>query len=333
MIKENRNNTIDFLKFFAMICVVWIHVEVPLVNKLNNTSVYLVRNALDWAVPYFFAASGFLLYNKRPEQVFKYALKIFSLYISSSVILYILRVIIIVINSIIYGKSIIHPIISYTKNINLTNLIKGNAISGQLWFLMSLVISSLIFGTLLYFFSYRLILILSIIFQSLSVIGIFNVSILQYAEGFTLGLVWLSLGAYIHSKDFMHLNKKLYCILPLVFVFYVFENTIINSNYDWVFLTFLTGMIIYICKIKNIKASYVTKLGALSIGPYILHLGVYSIITNINSWFSLGYKDTSISFILFAIFICILISYLIWTPLNKYLIKPIERCFFNFFDL
>lgn len=75
--KHDRNNTLDILKLFASYMVVFIHVK--LYGEMGVATEALAR----FAVPFFFAISGFYSYKNTPAQLKNKAIHIFRLLISA----------------------------------------------------------------------------------------------------------------------------------------------------------------------------------------------------------------------------------------------------------
>lgn len=137
--KQDKNvNSIDLFKLLMAVAVVAIHTN-PIVNWTNQAAIKAVVIVEEWAVPFFFTASGFFLFRTMKEpyeteikRLDRYLVKIVKLYcvwtlISLPLTLY---------GYITSGNSIISCILSYVKYVVFVGKLYN---SYHLWYLLSLI--------------------------------------------------------------------------------------------------------------------------------------------------------------------------------------------------
>lgn len=137
--KQDENfNSIDLFKLLMAVAVVAIHTN-PIVNWTNQAAIKAVVIVEEWAVPFFFTASGFFLFRtmKEPyaaeiERVDRYIVRILKLYcvwtlMSLPLTLY---------GYITSGNGIISCVLSYVKYFLFVGKLYN---SYHLWYLLSLI--------------------------------------------------------------------------------------------------------------------------------------------------------------------------------------------------
>lgn len=142
-------NSIDLAKFICSILVVMIHCapfgSTETVNIITYLNFIIQHYLARIAVPFFFVASGFLLYRKTSVSNFntepsqKYIVHIFKLYVIWSLIYFPFAFY----NFFKDKKGIVHAILVYTRDIIFTGC-------GHLWYLNALIVAVIIVAFLLY---------------------------------------------------------------------------------------------------------------------------------------------------------------------------------------
>ena len=143
-IKYEVYNNLDIFKFIMAICVIAIHTH-PLENISNNIILQIYEEFVRLAVPFFFMASGFLLFNKinldeRDKALYKvrlFARKMLRMYVIWSVIYIPLAMY----NYFTTSKGVLSATILYVKDLI---FVGSHFYSWQLWYLLSSLYSSLL---------------------------------------------------------------------------------------------------------------------------------------------------------------------------------------------
>ena len=136
--KEKNFNSIDLFKFIMAVAVVAIHTN-PIVDWTNPVAIRIVVIVEEWAVPFFFTASGFFLfygmekpYKAQMKRIDQYIIKIIKMYCAWTLISLPLTVY----GYFISGNGIISCILSYIKYFLFVGKLYN---SYHLWYLLSLV--------------------------------------------------------------------------------------------------------------------------------------------------------------------------------------------------
>lgn len=137
--KQDKNvNSIDLFKLLMAAAVVAIHTN-PIVSWTNQAAIKAVVIVEEWAVPFFFTASGFLLFRtmKQPyetqiKRIDRYLVKIVKLYCAWTLISLPLTLY----GYSISGNSIISCVLSYVKYFLFVGKLYN---SYHLWYLLSLI--------------------------------------------------------------------------------------------------------------------------------------------------------------------------------------------------
>ncbi|MBI0579602.1 acyltransferase [Neobacillus cucumis] len=285
-----RNYAIDFIKFFAIAAVVVIH-TFPSDHELGY---FILDNFSRFAVPFFFAASGYLfglkvINNPKSAKYFKkYIIKILKIYFS-----WLLFYILYDIFQIYIDKgNHSHELEKYIENLTPLNLLYyGEGTSGyQLWFVISLAWSI----ALLYLF-YRLkkIRILLILSLCLNIVGLFGQGYSQFLEipidstrdALFIGLFYTTIGFWFASASPFQQSKKVEIKTYLFFFFLFFalqlsegywlEKVLSAKHGEYFFSTILLTVFLFLFTIKNQqvgKGMLITKIGGNALGIYTIHV-------------------------------------------------------------
>lgn len=327
-----RNYAIDFIKFFAILAVVIIH-TFPSNDQLGY---FVLDNLSRFAVPFFFAASGYLFSLKVSDnpQSFsyfkKYAVKILKIYISW-LFFYIgydvLRII-------VADQNPQAELSKYMDNLTALNLLYyGQGTSGyQLWFVISLVWSVVILYVFYRLKSVRLLLAIAF---CLNLLGLFGQSYSIFDElpvsttraALYISLFYTVMGfwlATVHS--WKKYNGRIYFFLFCLFtILQVLEGFWLEKGLDarhgeyffsTIFLTLFLFM--YALSKPNLgKGLLVTKIGGNSLGIYAIH--VFFIDMNDILFKKIGLEQSTHNLLLNLIdaFIVFTLSYVAYQLLQK----------------
>ncbi|MBQ9757513.1 MAG: acyltransferase [Clostridia bacterium] len=130
-VKTNRNETLDLFKFVAAFAVVCIH------YMFFGVTGEIVKAIARFAVPFFFAVSGYFAYYDDTKKIKKKIKNIFVLYLSSFVLYFIYSAI----KHILAGETFVEYLLMYfNKTIIIDFLVLNTTItSAHLWFLPALI--------------------------------------------------------------------------------------------------------------------------------------------------------------------------------------------------
>lgn len=145
---EEKFNSIDVFKLLMAIAVVAIHTN-PIVNWSNQAAIGFVVMIEEWAVPFFFVASGFFLFYKMREpyqedieRIDNYILKILKMYCIWTMVSLPLTIY----GYITSGNGIINCILSYVKYFLFVGKLYN---SYHLWYLLALIYALVVIRMLL----------------------------------------------------------------------------------------------------------------------------------------------------------------------------------------
>ncbi|MFD0049760.1 acyltransferase [Actinomycetes bacterium NPDC127524] len=286
-----RNYAIDYIKFYSIFAVVVIHTF-----PLDHLAGFYMLDALSrFAVPFFFMSSGYLFgrkitrSNSNDAYFIKYVMKLLSLY--ALWFLFYCTYDISVLLFTHHGKGAIDDILHYLDNIALLDLLYyGKGTSGyQLWFLPALVWSIFI---LYIFFRLKKVSLLILASLMLYLAGLLGQSYTMFYKmpvptrnALFFGLFYCTLGFFIAShKD--KINKKVISMKIYVLTFscfavlqvieaFILDRKLSGSHGEYFISTiFLTScLFIFVLQYnQHGKHLFVTKIGADSLGIYVIHV-------------------------------------------------------------
>jgi surface polysaccharide O-acyltransferase-like enzyme len=294
-----RNETIDYIKFFAIFFVVCIH-TLPFSTYqfagMDGEKINFIINVFArFGVPYFFVVSGYLLgqkhvlINQKSEYFKKYLLKTTKLLVVWSLFFFLYDLVMIVLKSYIQGLNIKMEMNGYLVSVfRITNLYYGinNGTSYHLWYLVALIWSVMI---LYIFVKLRRVMILLYISFILNLIGLLGQSYstllkipFDTRDSLFYGLFYVTLGYYL-SINFEYIKLKvktnLFIIMFLLFSFLqIMEGELLVSYFNaiwgnYYFFTILSTvtLILFVLTNQKINHSFINKIGANSVGIYVIH--------------------------------------------------------------
>lgn len=237
-IAHNRRefNGIDCMKLIMAVFVVAIHTAPQSVIRYPYVP-SLLESVYSLAVPFFFTASGFLLFNNLGDDTPKREkLRRLTKYIRKAVRLYLIWTTI-YLPFTVYGLYLDNVGFVKSVAIFLRNIvfIGENYLSWHLWFLLAMIVA----GGLIY-------LMVLLDWKSLSM---YIVAILLFVIGF--GLDYLhSLGfAEIYYKIFDTTRNGLFQGFPFIMVgIFIAQGNIVSKQYQ--VILFILSLVIYMCGVK-----------------------------------------------------------------------------------
>ncbi len=206
----NRNYALDTVKCLAVMAVVLIHATAPLslqgIATFWNYDWY--RFSLNFAVPFFFAASGFLLYAKTGDRtedndyIWRYALKILTYWIGATIVYMLFKIALAVTNRVFLESPFRPAMKNLLGSWNYVAIFNGTLGSYHLYFLAALFIACIL---LMVSRRARLdaqsVLVLSAFLYLLSLIGYLTLDDYFPYTGISAGFFYLALGYFVSSLD------------------------------------------------------------------------------------------------------------------------------------
>jgi fucose 4-O-acetylase-like acetyltransferase len=303
-----RNFAIDFVKFFAIVAVVVIH-TFPSDDKLWF---FLLDNFSRFAVPFFFAASGFLfgikvIDNPKSTAYFKkYIIKLLKIYVSWLLfyILYdILRIT-------LRGGNVEHELSKFIDGLTALNLFYyGHGTSGyQLWFVIALAWST---AAVYLFFKLKKIALLLFLSLCFNIAGLFGQSYshffkitLSTRDALFIGLFYTTLGFSFASalpfiKSIKWEKQTYFLLISLFFILQAFEGYWLEKQLsakhgEYFISTILltVSIFLFITHFPRLgKGLPITKIGGNALGIYAIHVLLIDIVDILFN--SLGLADFS----------------------------------------
>ena len=282
-----RNYAIDYIKFFAIVAVVIIH-TFPGNDQIGY---FVLDNLSRFAVPFFFAASGYLFSLKVSDnpQSFsyfkKYVTKILKIYFSW-LIFYIIYD---VLRMMVTNGNTQAELSKYMDNLTALNLLYyGQGTSGyQLWFVISLVWSIVI---LYLFFRLKRVKLLLVTAFCLNLLGLFGQSYSIFDKlpvsttraAIYVSLFYTVLGFWLATvQSWRKYNGRIYFYLFCFFtVLQVLEGYWLQKGLDakhgeYFFSTILLTLFLFLYALSNPnlgKGLLITRIGGNSLGIYAIHV-------------------------------------------------------------
>lgn len=285
-----RNNSIDFIKFFAILFVVAIHSN----PFAYNTSVDNIINIFArFAVPFFFIVSGYFLGKKL--QVVKNTngyvknslFKNFKLYISWILVFFFYDLSVRMLEAISAGESLKNVIGLHLDGFfNLKILYYGTGGgSFHLWFLIALLWSILIVYVFVKVNKLSILLIASLL---LSIVGVFGQSYsviweipIDTRDTLFFGLFYTTLGTFFafHQHKLIWSNKIWLCLMGVFSAMQVVEGIVLINyfdaplgNYYLSTIPLCISLFAVALKSKGVsEKNILAKIGKDSVGIYVMH--------------------------------------------------------------
>lgn len=292
-----RNDTIDFIKFFAIFLVVCIHTapfSTYQKGDLDGEDINFIINVFArWGVPYFFVVSGYLLaqnlvpLSQKGSYLKKYLQKNIRLLVSWSLFFFLYDLILTAFKSILLGLPIKVEMSKYLGSVfRSSNLYYGinEGTSYHLWYLASLIWAMITLFIFIKMNKVKLLLGISLILHLIGLLGQSYAPLHSITwdtrDGLFFGLFYVTLGFYVSTQfRSMKLKPQVWIILFLLLsLFQVFEGELVVSHLkgiwgNYYFFTIPTTVtLLFIVHTKrNVYHRFVNKLGANSVGIYVIH--------------------------------------------------------------
>ena len=322
------NYTIDTIKFFCAIAVIFIHITAFIYHDgmAEVLNYYSYRYLLDIAVPFFLITSGLFIAKKSTYELIKYIKNIFKIFIIFSLFYISIDIIIIFIERIAFKSLFWSNVITVFDRLTFSNFIKGTSGQFHLWYLMALVIAVLIL-----FFMKKLkltnnwILFISIGIYIIANTGLIDLTSIVLWGGFPKALLYVSLGYFIADLNLSIIKWPFLKFILFASLFSIYS--ILSRSGLSQFLLVLTVSFLLIFAIKHPgKPNILAKWGRkYSLSIYIMHVFIYTSFYRIIGYLEItDFKDATLNVFLLG-FLCIIGSILVYIPIEKYFYKPLSR--------
>ncbi|WP_226534893.1 acyltransferase [Fictibacillus halophilus] len=294
-----RIYSIDFIKFFAILAVVIIHIF-PLDGF---TGYFMIDNIARFAVPFFFAASGYFFAQKMIQKdasfyyLKGYVKKLSKIYFVWLIFYAIYDVLLILLK----GNDIQEDLNKYFDKFTLLNVFYyGKGTSGyQLWFLTALIWSTIIVYIFIRFKKISILFVLSIILNLIGLLGqaytmFFDLPVSTTRDALFFGLFYTTLGVVfavnIHFKKIRkitgitYLGLAIICTVIQVMEGYLLDKVLDGSHGEYFFSTILVTAFLFFFALNNKKVGkgmWITKVGGNALGIYIIHVFFLDLINNV----------------------------------------------------
>ncbi|MFE1244246.1 acyltransferase [Fictibacillus sp. NPDC058756] len=294
-----RIYSIDFIKFFAIFAVVVIHIF-PLDGF---TGYFIIDNIARFAVPFFFAASGYFFAQKMIQKhtsffhLKSYVIKLMKIYFVWLIFYAIYDVLLILLK----GNDIQGNLIKYFDKFTLLNLFYyGKGTSGyQLWFLTALIWSTIIVYIFIRYKKINVLFVLSLILNLIGLLGqaytmFLDLPVSTTRDALFFGLFYTALGVVfavnIHLKKLRKISGITYLGLAIICTFiqvmegYLLDKVLDGSHGEYFFSTILVTAFLFFFALNNKKIGkglWITKVGGNALGIYIIHVFFLDLINNV----------------------------------------------------
>lgn len=322
-----RNYAIDFIKFFAILAVVIIH-TLPSDHQFGY---FILDNFSRFAVPFFFAASGYLfglkvINNPKSLVYFKrYLIKILKIYVCWMMFYISYDVLKILMD----GRNEKHELSKYFEGLTALNLFYyGHGTSGyQLWFVISLAWS---IAVLYIFFRLKKIPLLLILSLCLNIVGLFGQSYSIFFEipvstrdAVFIGLFYTTIGFwFVFALPFQHfrkLNRMTYFYLFCLFSAlqasegYWLEKMLSAKHGEYFLSTIFLTVFLFLFIFNNQqlgKGLLITKIGGNALGIYAVHVFFIDIVDILLKNFGLDHLSHNLIWNIIDVFLVFTLSYI-----------------------
>lgn len=290
MEKQSYNYTIDKFKFVAAIAVVLIHVTAFLEteNVATFANYYWYRHLLNFAVPFFFATTGYLIGQQTNiiSYIQNHLNKTLLMYAVLSLFYIVIDGFIYIPASLIQQQSFSQAFKDYLNTFSISKLLNGQIGHYHLWYLWALFLASLILYHMikLGLNTTQIILAATIIY----LIALYIISKNAHGDllangGFPKALISLSTGYYIAQRD---LTLKSGGAISLILLLAYQRLSLSDSHFfagESLLISAIASLIAYINR-EHGRPTPLSKLASYSMEIYFFHpifLTIYSYTTKV----------------------------------------------------
>ncbi len=276
----SRNYALDLVKGLGIIAVVLIHATAPLGYKGIGTfwNYHWYRYGLEFCVPFFFAAAGFLLYQKLQasedgdQYLWRYSLKILAYYIGATIFYVAFAFVLAASNRLILGMSFRKAVEKIVGNWDYTALLNGTFGWYHLYFLAALFGGCVLMLLLRQLkLDARLVLLVGAGGYLLTLVGYITIDDFYTYGGLLKGFFYLSIGYFVSSLRQPATRWPMVGVLLSMALFYVCSFWV--KSMAVVPLALVTYYLAAWCaKYPSVgRDSVLARWGTMSLWIYVLH--------------------------------------------------------------
>lgn len=322
----NRNQTLDILKFIASFAVVCIH------YMFSGTAGDVVRAISRFAVPFFFAVSGFFAYYDDAGKTQRKIKHILIIYVSSFILYFFYSAF----KHIFAGGDLLQYVLRYIKTITIVDfLVLNTTISSvHIWFLPSLIYCYLLHLLLNKRVPERILFIIAFLFMFVyltaeEVLPVFKIEISKYLYANVLLRAYpcFVLGMFVRKYKTVIKERVTRPVILLILVLGIIETIVSvmlwgNSiTYFGSMLIATSFLLIAISHEEKKYCDFLVKISSFNLYIYVCHIAIGGTIQTILDYVGLGEKILWINSKPVIVFVLsIILSYLI-----DYVIKNIFK--------
>ncbi|TDL32869.1 acyltransferase [Jeotgalibacillus sp. S-D1] len=309
-----RNDSLDFLKFFAIFCVVSIHTR-PFSSDssyaINGEYIDLLINTFSrFAVPLFFLIAGYLIGQKKTSDKLtfayqkKYLVKLTKILLVWTAFYFVYDIFLTIFKSYRDNKDAVEELFNQLSNISPSAVFYGLDIATgyQLWYLAALIWAALFLFLAIRFNKVGLLFLAALVLHTIGLFGqsysVFLESplLLETRDPFFFSLLYVTLGYWISQQ---HAGKEVRVSMPVIITSILFfsflqigENVMlietygaeIGGNYFIFTLPASVAILFLALKQPDLNVPLLNKIGANSVGIYVIHPFFISLIDQIISF-------------------------------------------------
>lgn len=325
----SKNYNIDKVKTVAAIGVVLIHVFAFIDSAYNEPLIELQwpRALFNFAVPLFFAITGYILSSKDRDYMLTYAGNILRMYIAISFFYYVMSYVMAGIEAWLYKESVVDALLIIFRSKNWRTVTQGTIGSYHLWYLWASWIAIMLLYLLRKLTSspkwlIGVVFVIYLISVYMLEHGLF-VEILRYG-GFPKGLMYTTLGYYVGVQgNYWRYNWTVltgWMVVYIVIFGFVYQG-------EYLELLFIPTVFLVITFLNRYQGQedWLSKLGAHSDQIYLLHalgINVYGLL--MFKFPQLLIHSLPLRVVGITLF-AIIFSIIVYVPLDKYYMQGMQR--------
>lgn len=324
-----QNYNINKIKFISAIGVVLIHVFAFIDSAYNQPLIELQwpRAIFNYAVPLFFAITGYILSSKSDSYLTKYAGNIFRLYVSISLFYYLVSVLMAGLEGWLYQEPVIEPMLVIIRSKDWRTFVQGTIGSYHLWYLWASWLAILLFYQFRRMnFSTKKIMIWSLVIYLVSLYFAEHAILTDFLRygGVPKALMYTALGYFIGSRGAIW-QRNIIRLIIWVTIYTVTFGFIYQGKYlELLFIPVVYSIVAFLNRYRG-QDNLLSRLGEFSDQIYLLHaLGI-----NVYGLLMFVFPQVKIASLWLRVIVITLFamvfSVLLYYPLNKYYLEPMNQ--------
>ncbi|MGO4929429.1 acyltransferase family protein [Fundicoccus sp. Sow4_F4] len=331
MQNKTQNYTIDKFKFIAAIAVVLIHVTAFLETEDLATfaNYYWYRHLLNFAVPFFFATTGYLIAQQTEtvRYVRNQLTKTLVMYSVFTLFYIVIDGLIFIPASLTLDNTLAQALGQYLNTLTLTKFLNGQIGHYHLWYLWALFLASLILYHLLKrgFNATQILMAASVLY----LVALYIISKNAHADllangGFPKALISLSAGYYISQRNITLKSGLVISSLLMLAYQRLSLSDIQCFAGETLLILAIAALMTYINQTPG-RQTPLAKLASYSMEIYLFHpilLTIYSYTTNVQPQLEIEHIGLRITLLTT---VTIAASVTLYPSFKRYYIDPTEK--------